>query len=64
MKVPWALVGGVTGFTGMLIGLAAIGARLAGHYHLGGFEALTVFQGGVGLLVAGCFFKLHAIASH
>lgn len=63
MKDTWSLMGSVTGFAGLLIGLVAIGARLAGHYHLGGFEALTLFQGGVGLLVAGCFFKLHAIAS-
>jgi hypothetical protein len=59
MNVPWSRIGSATGSVGLLVAAIAIAARLAGHYHLGGFESLTLFQAGVGLVVVGCFFKLH-----
>lgn len=53
-------LGSVLGALGAMRCLAAGVARLAGHFHLGGFEAMTLFQGGVGLMVAGCLARLHA----
>lgn len=62
MNTQLSLVGSVLGGLGMLVALIAALARLSGHYHLSGFEAMTIFNGGIGLMVAGCFLKLHVIA--
>lgn len=59
MNVPWSQLGSAVGGVGLLIAGIAIVARIAGNYHLGAFESLTLFQAGIGLTVAGCFFKLH-----
>lgn len=61
MKNSFALIGTAAGALGMLICAVSGIARVAGHYHIGGFEAMTLFNGGVGLMVAGCLFKLHAL---
>lgn len=50
--------GRFAGFAGMLLCLVAIGARLSGHYFLGGFQLATLLQTGVAGMVAGCFFLL------
>ena len=60
MKNGVNLLGTVSGFAGLLICLVAGAARLSGRYHLGGFEAMTLFNGGIGLMVAACLIKLHA----
>lgn len=52
------LAGDLAGFVGMAICLIAGIYRVTGHYHLAGFEAMTVFAAGVALMVAGCFLKL------
>lgn len=59
MNVPWSLIGSAAGTLGILVAIASIAARLAGHFHLGGFESVTLFQAGIGLVVTGCFFRLH-----
>lgn len=61
MKNSFGLAGTAAGALGVLICAASGVARVTGHYHLGGFEAMTLFNGGVGLMVAGCLFKLHAL---
>lgn len=53
-------LGSAVGALGALLCLLAGAARLAGHFYLGGFEAMTLFNGGVGLMVAGCLARLHA----
>lgn len=37
--------------------------RLAGHYTLHGFPAITLFAGGTAVLVAGCFCLLWVLAA-
>ena len=61
MKNPIGLLGNVAGILGIIICLAAGIARVTGKYHLGGFEAMTLFNGGIGLMVAACLIKLHAL---
>ena len=53
-----ALVSNITGMAGMFLTVAAGVARVGGHYHLGGFEVMTLFVGGMGLMLIGCFAKL------
>lgn len=62
MNTQLSLVGSILGGIGMLVALVAAVARLAGFFHLGGFEAMTLFNGATGLMVAGCFLKLLVIA--
>ena len=38
-------------------------ARLLGMYHLGSFPTITVFNGGMGLMLIGIVGKLHALKS-
>jgi len=63
MKNSIGLLGTAAGALGVLVTAAAGIVRLSGHYHLGGFELMTLFNGGVGLMVAGCLFKLHALGA-
>lgn len=55
------MLGNVAGGLGLVA--CAVGGlfRLMGVYDLGGIEPMTVFQGGLGLMVAGCLFKIHAL---
>ncbi|MGL1832472.1 hypothetical protein ACKVEX_02580 [Rhodocyclaceae bacterium SMB388] len=55
-------LGTVIGGLGMLACLVMFGLRVAGQYYLVGIPAATIFLGGIALIVAGCFLKLHAIA--
>jgi len=34
--------------------------RVTGHYHLAGFEAMTLFVGGMGLMLMACLAKLYS----
>lgn len=61
MKNGLGILGNVAGVLGVVVCLAAGLARIAGQYHLGGFEAMTLFNGGVGLMVAACLAKLHVM---
>ena len=46
---------------GLLLCLLAGGARVAGVYYLMGFELMTLFTGGMGLMLAACLAKLHLL---
>ncbi|MCC6202456.1 MAG: hypothetical protein IT494_05580 [Gammaproteobacteria bacterium] len=48
----------LAGLLGILVCVLAGIARLFGSYALGGFETLTLFQIGIGMMVAACFIKL------
>jgi len=50
-----------TGILGMICCIIAGLARIAGIYHLAGFEALTLFNLGVGAMVMGGIIKLEVI---
>jgi hypothetical protein len=61
MSALLSLFGGALGGVGFLLMLIAAVSRLTGHYYLGGFEVMSLFNGGVGIMVAGCFVKLHLL---
>ncbi|MES9958377.1 MAG: hypothetical protein ABW086_15120 [Sedimenticola sp.] len=49
------------GIVGVLLCAASGLARVAGSYYLAGFEAMTVFNGGVGLMVFSGLLKLELL---
>lgn len=53
--------GNIAGGLGALICLVAGFTRLAGNYQLFSYEAITLFNAGVGLMVAGCLIKLQQL---
>ena len=56
-----SLLGNLAGGIGLLL-CAAVGmARLAGYYFIGDLEAMTLFEGGMGLMLAACLIKLHVL---
>ncbi len=55
--------GSLVGLAGALLAIVAGVARVTGHYHFAGFEAMTLFTGGVGLMVMGCLAKLHGLSN-
>lgn len=54
------LAGSLAGGLGLVVCLVAGMGRVAGQYHLLGFETMTLFSAGVALLVAGTFLKVSA----
>lgn len=58
-----ANVGCAIGAAGVLVTVAAGLWRVTGHYYLAGFETMTLFVGGMGLILIGCFAKLHVLTS-
>ena len=48
------------GMVGVILTLVSGVWRVTGHYHLGGFETMTLFVGGMGLMLIGCFAKLYS----
>ncbi len=57
------LLASIPGLVGVSLCLLAGIWRLSGNFHLGGFEAWTVFFAGVGLMVFSCFLKLEMISA-
>ena len=58
-----ALGGNAVGLAGVLLTVVAGVARVSGHYHLFGFEVMTLFVGGMGLMLIGCLAKLHILTN-
>ena len=56
-------IGTVLGLLGILVVIAAVAARLSGHYFLFGTETRALLIGGIALLVIACFTKLHVLTS-
>ena len=54
--------GNAAALLGALLCLVASGARIAGAYYLMGFELMTLFTGGMGLMLTACLAKLHLLA--
>lgn len=54
--------GNIVGLAGVLLTAVAGVARVMGHYHLGGFESMTLFVGGMGLMLIGCVGMLHGLS--
>ena len=58
-----AWLGRLLGVVGLAVCAVSGIARLAGRYTLDGFPVVTLFQGGIALLVAGCFFLLLVVVA-
>ena len=54
-----ATAGMGVGVLGMILTVVSGIWRVTGHYHLAGFEAMTLFVGGMGLMLIACFAKLY-----
>lgn len=63
MKTITNWLANLSGASGVVICLAAGISRLTGAFHLGGFEASTLFLGGIGLMVFAGLLKLQLIHS-
>ena len=55
------VVGDIVALIGILVCMAAGLGRLMGNHYLMGFESITLFVGGISLMVMGCLAKLHFI---
>lgn len=54
-------VANIAGLAGILLCLVSGLARIVGQYHVAGFEAMTLFVSGVGLMVFACLLKLELL---
>jgi hypothetical protein len=53
----------VTGLLGAIVCLVAGIYRISGSFHLANFEAMSLFVGGVGLMIFSALLKLEVIHS-
>lgn len=51
----------ITGITGAVVCLVSGAARIAGHSYLAGFESMTLFVGGIALMVCSVVLKLESL---
>jgi len=51
----------VVGLLGIVICLVAGIFRISGSFYVGGYEALTLFTAGVGVMVFSCLLKLEVL---
>ena len=58
MRTGLSLTGNLAGLFGVLMCVVSGMARVLGNPRLGGYESLTLFEIGVGLMVAACLAKL------
>ena len=56
------IVGNIAGVLGVLVCAVAGIFRLSGSFYVFGYEAQTLFIGGIALMVMACLAKLHQIA--
>lgn len=57
------LVGHAASYLGVLICVAAGGARLLGFYGVGGYSVQSVFVLGMAFMVFACLAKLHLLSA-
>ena len=53
------VIGNIAGILGIAVCLVTGIMRLSGHAVVFGFEAFTLFVGGIALMVMACLTKLH-----
>jgi len=61
MSKALAIAGNILSGLGLLICLVAGILRLSGNYYVFSYEAMTVFNAGVGVMVTACLAKLHQL---
>lgn len=59
MKSLLEWIGDVAGVIGIILCLVSGGARVLGRYYLFEYEIMTLFVGGIGLMVFACLAKIH-----
>ncbi len=57
------LAGNIAAALGILICLVAGVTRLTGSYYVLGHEVITLFIGGIALMVMACLAKLHRLSA-
>ncbi len=57
------ITGIVSGIVGLLVCLVSGVLRLSGIWVFHGFDLMTLFVAGIGLMVAACFLKLQVAGS-
>ena len=55
-----AMAGLGAGVLGVILTVVSGIWRVTGHYHLAGFEVMTLFVGGMGLMLIACFAELYS----
>ncbi|MCW8916187.1 MAG: hypothetical protein OQK24_10080 [Magnetovibrio sp.] len=55
-------LGNIAAVIGILLCLVAGLSRLAGMYYVAGFEAMTLLNGGIALMVAAILMKIELLA--
>lgn len=55
------LAGVITGWLGILLCLISGGARIAGMFYFSGFQTITLFMGGMALMLSSCVLKLEVL---
>ena len=63
MNKVFKVAGDAVAVMGILVCVAAGVARLAGSYHILGFQAVTLFIAGIALMVMACLAKLHTLTT-
>jgi len=56
------LIGNIATLSGILLFLVAGIARLSGAHYLMGYENMTIFTAGIGLMVTACLAKLYQLS--
>lgn len=62
MEKTFDNIGSIFGVIGILICLLAGVSRITGNHYLVGFETITLFIGGISVMVMGCLAKLHGVS--
>jgi hypothetical protein len=62
MKRNLERLGNAAAAAGLLLCLASGAGRVLGAYYIAGFEAMTLYTGGMGLMLAACLQKLHVLS--
>ncbi|MBW2647102.1 MAG: hypothetical protein JRE23_13195, partial [Deltaproteobacteria bacterium] len=55
--------GNIAAALGILVCLVAGASRLTGSYYVLGCQAITLFTGGIALMVMACLAKLHRLSA-
>jgi hypothetical protein len=58
-----ALAGSISGILGALICFIAVLARIADYYYIAGYQSMTLFNIGVGMMVFACLVKLESMTT-
>ena len=61
MKKTLEQLGNAAAIFGIVLCFVSGLTRVAGFYYLAGFELITLFEGGMGLMLGACLAKVHVL---